>query len=158
MTGKKKVFWWKKPVGENRLFLKAKLKIELNKDIDASKLTLAQVKEMIAAQNSEKEDQQLKKRPLRNLPPKKHPLKRNKLWNSIFCHQLINEIIQYIKGLSSQHLGSKVAFHTEKDFPDIDKIKIAIIGVLENRGAVTFTDDEVNLDAIRKELYSFTPG
>ena len=75
-----------------------------------------------------------------------------------FLSPVDNEIIQYIKGLSSQHLGSKVSFHTDKDFPDIDKVKIAVIGVLENRGAVNFVDDEVNLDAIRKELYSLYPG
>ena len=75
-----------------------------------------------------------------------------------FLSPVDNEIIQYIKGLSSQHLGSKTAFHTEKDFPDIDKVKIAIIGVLENRGAVNFIEDEVNLDAIRKELYGLFPG
>ncbi len=75
-----------------------------------------------------------------------------------FLSPVDHEIIQYINGLSSQHLGSKVAFHTDKDFPDIDKIKIAIIGVLENRGAVNFVDEEVNLDAIRKELYGLFPG
>lgn len=75
-----------------------------------------------------------------------------------FLSPVDNEIIQYINGLSSQHLGSKVAFHTDKDFPDIDKVKIAIIGVLENRGAVNFVDDEVNLDTVRKELYGLYPG
>ena len=75
-----------------------------------------------------------------------------------FLSPVDNEIIQYINGLSSQHLGSKVAFHTDKEFPDIDKVKIAIIGVLENRGAVNYVDDEVNLDAVRKELYSLFPG
>ncbi|NNT71954.1 formimidoylglutamase [Flavobacterium sp. IMCC34852] len=67
------------------------------------------------------------------------------------------EIIQYVTALSSQHLGSKVAFHTDKDFPDTDKVKIAIIGVLENRGDVK-AFEEVNLNAIRKELYSMYPG
>ena len=75
-----------------------------------------------------------------------------------FLSPVDNKIMLYINGLSSQHLGSKVAFHTDKDFPDIDKIKIAIIGVLENRGAVNFTSEKVNLDAIRKELYGLYPG
>ena len=75
-----------------------------------------------------------------------------------FLSPVDNEIIQYINGLSTQHLGSKVVFHTEKEFPDIDKVKIAIIGVLENRGAVNYVDEEVNLDAVRKELYSLFPG
>lgn len=74
-----------------------------------------------------------------------------------FLSPIDHEIVQYINGLSSQHLGSKVAFHTDKEFPDTDKIKIAIIGVLENRGNVN-AFEEVSLDAIRKEFYSMFPG
>jgi len=75
-----------------------------------------------------------------------------------FLSPVDDEIIQYVNGLSSQHLGSKVAFHTDKDFPEIDKLKITIIGVLENRGAVNFLGEKINLNAIRKELYSLFPG
>ena len=74
-----------------------------------------------------------------------------------FLSPVDNEIIQYIKGLSSQHLGSKVAFHTDNDFPDIDQVTIAIIGVLENRGDLK-AFEAVNLNAIRKELYGLFPG
>lgn len=74
-----------------------------------------------------------------------------------FLSPVDDEIIAFVKGLSSQHLGSKVAFHTNKEFPDTDQIKLAIIGVLENRGdAKAF--DEVDLNPIRKELYSLYPG
>lgn len=75
-----------------------------------------------------------------------------------FLSPVDNEIILFVNKLSTQHLGSKVAFHTETDFPDIDKIKIALIGVLENRGDVNFIDHEINLENIRKELYSLYPG
>ena len=74
-----------------------------------------------------------------------------------FLKPLDNEILQLIKGFSSQQLGSKVAFHTAEDFPDLDKIKIAIIGVLDNRGDSTQTE-EVDLSHIRKELYGLFPG
>ncbi|MGL2966553.1 formimidoylglutamase [Flavobacterium sp. XGLA_31] len=74
-----------------------------------------------------------------------------------FLSPVDDEIIQFVNGLSSQHLGSKVAFHTEKDFPDTDQIKIAIIGVLENRGDAN-AFEEVDLIAIRKELYGLFPG
>ena len=67
------------------------------------------------------------------------------------------EILDFVNNLSSQHLGSKVAFHTKDDFPNIKKIKIAIIGVLENRGDPN-TIEDVNLDYIRTELYSLYPG
>jgi arginase family enzyme len=75
-----------------------------------------------------------------------------------FLSPVGHEIIQFVNGLSTQHLGSKVAFHTDNDFPDIEKIKIAIIGVLENRSAENFLDKEINLVSIRKELYGLFPG
>ena len=74
-----------------------------------------------------------------------------------FLKPLDNEILQLIKGFSSQQLGSKVAFHTVEDFPDLDKIKIAFIGVLDNRGDCNQTE-EVDLSHIRKELYGLFPG
>jgi len=74
-----------------------------------------------------------------------------------FLKPLDNEILQLIKVLSSQQLGSKVVVHTAEDFPDLDKIKIAIIGVLDNRGDSNQTD-KVDLSNIRKELYGLFPG
>jgi arginase family enzyme len=74
-----------------------------------------------------------------------------------FLKPLDNEILQLIKGFSSQQLGSKVVFHTADSFPDLNKIKIAVLGVLENRGDANQTQ-EVDLAHIRKELYSLFPG
>lgn len=74
-----------------------------------------------------------------------------------FLKPLDNEILQFVEELSSQQLGSKVVFHTAEDFPDLNKIKIAIIGVLENRGDLNQTG-EVDLSPIRKELYGLFPG
>ena len=74
-----------------------------------------------------------------------------------FLKPLDNEILQFVKEVSSQQLGSKVVFHTAEDFPDLNKIKIAVIGVLENRGNKNQTE-EVDLSNIRKELYGLFPG
>lgn len=74
-----------------------------------------------------------------------------------FLSPVDDVIIEYIKGLSSQHLGSKVSFHTDKEFPDLDQIKVAVVGVLENRGNPK-AFEAVNLNAVRKELYSLFPG
>ena len=74
-----------------------------------------------------------------------------------FLSPVDNEIIQYVSSLSTQNMGSKVAFHTDKDFPDLDKIKIAIIGVPENRGDKK-AYQESNLEYVRKEFYSLFPG
>lgn len=67
------------------------------------------------------------------------------------------EIIDFVGGLSTQHIGSKVAFHTESDFPDLGKIKLAIIGVLESRGNGNHAP-EVDLTRFRKEFYGLFPG
>jgi arginase family enzyme len=74
-----------------------------------------------------------------------------------FLTPLNSEILGFVKDLSSQHLGSKIVLHTKDDFPDIKKIKIAIVGVLENRGDNNSFED-VNLDFIRKEFYNLFPG
>ena len=74
-----------------------------------------------------------------------------------FLKPLNVEILDFVNELSSQHLGSKIVFHTKNDFPNIKKIKIAIVGVLENRGDFS-ANKNVNLDFIRKEFYSLFPG
>jgi hypothetical protein len=74
-----------------------------------------------------------------------------------FLSPLNSDILGFVNELSSQHLGSKMVLHTKSDFPDLDKIKIALIGVIENRGDTNATSD-VNLFHIRKELYSLFPG
>ena len=74
-----------------------------------------------------------------------------------FLTPIDTDLLIDIKNLSSQHLSSKVVFHTEDDFPDISKINIAIVGVPENRGAgenATTSD----LSFIRNELYNLFPG
>ena len=74
-----------------------------------------------------------------------------------FLSPLNSDILDFVKELSSQHLGSKMVLHTKLDFPDLNKIKIAVIGVIENRGDISATSD-VNLLYVRKELYSLFPG
>lgn len=74
-----------------------------------------------------------------------------------FLAPLENDILDFSKDLSSQHLGSKIVFHTATNFPDLDKIDLAIIGVLENRGDYN-SKKEVDLIPVRRELYSLFPG
>jgi arginase family enzyme len=61
-----------------------------------------------------------------------------------------DEIQNFIKGLTSQQLGSKVTFHTREDFPDLSKIRIAILGVLDG--------NSTNLKNSRVAFYSLFPG
>lgn len=73
-----------------------------------------------------------------------------------FLSPVNEDISVFVRNLSSQHLGSKVVLHTETEFPDLTKIRIALVGVLDARGADSY--EEVNLDHIRMELYSLYPG
>ena len=74
-----------------------------------------------------------------------------------FLSPIDTEIIDYIDGLSSQQLGSKVVLHTSEAYPEISKLSIGIIGVVENRGNLK-GNPEMDLIAIRKELYGLYPG
>jgi len=74
-----------------------------------------------------------------------------------FLHPVNKDVIEYVQSLTSQNLGSKVVLHTESDFPDLHKVQIAIIGVLENRGDSS-AKEAVDLTAIRKEFYGLYPG
>ena len=74
-----------------------------------------------------------------------------------FLSPLDSEILDYINELSSQQLGSKVVLHTSEAFPEVSKVTIGIIGVLENRGNSN-GNQEIDLFAIRKELYGLYPG
>ncbi|KAF2515263.1 formimidoylglutamase [Flavobacterium foetidum] len=74
-----------------------------------------------------------------------------------FLEPVNDGILKFVSTLSSQELGSKIVFHTQDQFPDIDKINIAIIGVLEDRRNINMVN-EVNLNAVRKKLYSMFPG
>ncbi|MEO8254907.1 MAG: formimidoylglutamase [Flavobacterium sp.] len=74
-----------------------------------------------------------------------------------FLEPLNNDMLTYIQELSPQYLGSNIVLHTNDSFPDLDEIKIAIIGVLDNRGD-RFKKEQVNLKAVREELYTMYPG
>jgi arginase family enzyme len=73
-----------------------------------------------------------------------------------FLAPLDTETLNYIDNLTTQHLGSKVVFHSNEEFPDLNQVRIAIIGVLENRGLNESAS--FGLTAFRKELYSLFPG
>ena len=74
-----------------------------------------------------------------------------------FLKPVEDEILEYIKGLTSQQLGSKIVLHTNEQFPDLKRIKIAVVGVLENHGDKKTVSD-VDLIPFRKEFYGLFPG
>ncbi|WP_414000227.1 formimidoylglutamase [Flavobacterium sp. W1B] len=74
-----------------------------------------------------------------------------------FLQPVNDGILKLVQGFTSQQLGSKIVFHTKDQFPDLNKINIAVIGVLENRGSDNVIAN-IDLSAIRTELYSMFPG
>lgn len=76
-----------------------------------------------------------------------------------FLSPVSDKVIAHNELMSPQALGNKLKIHSSKDgLPDLDNVKIAIIGVLENRNDVNYMGSDVKLDAIRKVLYNLFPG
>lgn len=72
--------------------------------------------------------------------------------------QPVSQVIEeYLEDIALQSFGKKVMVHTKGNFPELDAVKIAIIGVLDNRGQMD-NKDHVHLNYIRKELYGLYPG
>jgi Arginase family len=67
------------------------------------------------------------------------------------------DLIDFVSNLSAQQLGKKITIHSEVVFPDLEKIKIAIVGVLENRGDKNQIS-KVDITPLRKEFYSLFAG
>ena len=56
-------------------------------------------------------------------------------------------------------LGNRIKIHTtENGIPDLDKVKIALLGIPEVRNSVDYLGDELNLNEIRKSFYNLYPG
>lgn len=73
-----------------------------------------------------------------------------------FLSPLQNDFLEVVYKLAPQQLGSKIVFHTQDQFPDLNKITVAIVGVLDNRG--NSKGNSVDLTAVRQELYAMFPG
>ena len=58
---------------------------------------------------------------------------------------------------SSGTVGSVISIFDGKDFPNLDKAKIAIFGVNESRGTL-IPNAQINMNCIRKEFYNLYLG
>ncbi|MGV8993950.1 MAG: formimidoylglutamase [Flavobacterium sp.] len=73
-----------------------------------------------------------------------------------FLQPVDSSIIDFCRQLSAQHLGQKVTFHTRSETPILDGVKIAIVGILDNRGSGS--EESSDLHHVRMELYKLFPG
>ncbi len=74
-----------------------------------------------------------------------------------FLKPISNELLSFKESLSSQSLGSKIIAHTENEFPNLEYVKIALIGVQENRDEDQFIK-QMDFSKIREKLYELSPG
>ena len=70
-----------------------------------------------------------------------------------------DDLLAHAKMCANQNLGQSIEIYTsENGFPDLDHVKIAIVGVLEGRASEGNDGVGENLDAIRTALYGLYPG
>tara|TARA_S200000501_G_scaffold223025_1_gene209154 strand:+ start:9 stop:1196 length:1188 start_codon:yes stop_codon:yes gene_type:complete len=56
-------------------------------------------------------------------------------------------------------LGNRIKIHSaENGIPELDSVKIALLGIPEERNSVDYLGDELNLNEIRKSFYNLYPG
>jgi len=79
--------------------------------------------------------------------------------NFNFLSPVSDTVLAHNELLSAQALGRKIKIHSNQNgIPDIDDVKIALIGVLESRNDVNFIGETFNLNEIRKSFYSLFLG
>ena len=75
-----------------------------------------------------------------------------------FLSPVQDRIVDQIEQLHGQAIGKKLMIHSSTNKPDLEGVKIAILGVLESRNSVDFIGEEFQLSEIRKALYKLFPG
>jgi formiminoglutamase len=79
--------------------------------------------------------------------------------NFNFLSPVQDLVLAHNELLSTHVLGRKLKIHSKQHgIPNLDGVKIAIIGVLENRNDVNYIGEDFQLSEIRKSLYALFPG
>lgn len=79
--------------------------------------------------------------------------------NFNFLSPVSDSVLAHNELLSQQALGRKFKIHSQQNgIPNLDEVKLAIIGVLENRNDVNYIGEDIHFDDIRKSLYALFPG
>ncbi len=76
-----------------------------------------------------------------------------------YLSPLSSDVLEYLKDLPIGTLGKEVEVYAgEADLPNLENVKIAILGVKENRADLDYTGSELCFDSYRKAFYSLYPG
>ena len=71
----------------------------------------------------------------------------------LYFNPVDSDIVDLLDSMTGNRMGKKIGVHTIGDFPDLDKVSIAIIGVEEDRNAFNNKGCALAPDAIRKYFY-----
>ncbi|WP_224485593.1 formimidoylglutamase [Robertkochia aurantiaca] len=79
--------------------------------------------------------------------------------NFDFLAPVANMVLAHRELLPKQSIGKKIRAHGEKSgVPDLEGVKIALIGIAENRNSVTPSSEKVHLNEIRLQFYNLFQG
>lgn len=79
--------------------------------------------------------------------------------NFNFLSPVSDDVLAHNELLPEQTLGKKIRKHTTRaGMPDLDGVKVAIVGVRENRNDIGNVLYEIQFDSIRIALYGLFPG
>jgi arginase family enzyme len=79
--------------------------------------------------------------------------------NFNFLSPVSDAVLAHNELLSHQALGKKIKIHSAQfGIPDLEDVKLAIVGVKENRNDVNYMGEALSFDTIRIALYSLFPG
>lgn len=79
--------------------------------------------------------------------------------NLEFLEPVSQKVLTYKQGLHPSCLGHKLMIHSEEEkLPDLSEVKIAVLGVRENRRQKDAASDQFDFDTVRSAFYALFPG
>ena len=75
-----------------------------------------------------------------------------------FLSPVQDRLVDQIELLHGQAIGKKLSIHSSSTKPELEGVKIAIVGVLESRNSVDYIGEGFQLSEIRKAFYKLFPG
>ncbi|MGV6830689.1 MAG: formimidoylglutamase [bacterium] len=76
-----------------------------------------------------------------------------------FLSPVADKVVAHTQLLPQQALGKRIAIHSKQQgLPELENIKLAIVGVSENRNHYNYIGEQISFDEIRTTLYQLFPG
>jgi len=75
-----------------------------------------------------------------------------------FLSPVQDRLVDQLELQHSQTIGKKLRIHSAAIEPNLEGVKMAIVGVLETRNSVDYIGEELQLHEIRKAFYKLFPG